>query len=102
MFKSLKWIVRFKWKSNFITNTLWDLSKYEQGLEFYAENFKSSNIREHRNWLRPFQDHDTIYDMRSSLTSVVKIKWATSRENVSSGIFDQVTFKPACSAREAS
>ena len=27
---------------------------------------------------------------------------ATSRENVSSGIFDQVTFKPACSVREAS
>ena len=27
--------------------------------------------------------------------------WATSRENVSSGIFDQVTFKPACSATEA-
>ena len=24
--------------------------------------------------------------------------WATSRENASSGIFDQVGFKPACSA----
>ena len=29
-------------------------------------------------------------------------KWATSRENVSSEIFDQVRFKPACSATEAS
>ena len=28
--------------------------------------------------------------------------WATSRENVSSGIFDQVRFKPACSATETS
>ena len=28
--------------------------------------------------------------------------WATSRENVSAEIFDQVTFKPTCSAREAS
>ena len=28
--------------------------------------------------------------------------WATSIENVSSEIFDQVTFKPACSATEAS
>ena len=27
--------------------------------------------------------------------------WATSRENVSSGILDQVRFKPACSAAEA-
>ena len=27
---------------------------------------------------------------------------ATSGENMSSGIFDQVTFKPACSATEAS
>ena len=31
-----------------------------------------------------------------------KKKWATSRENVSSGIFDQVRFKPACSATQAS
>ena len=30
------------------------------------------------------------------------VSWATSRENVSLGIFDQVTFKPACSATEAS
>ena len=30
------------------------------------------------------------------------IKWATSRENLSSGIFDQVRFKPAESATEAS
>ena len=30
------------------------------------------------------------------------IIWATSRENVSSGIFDQVRFKPACSATEVS
>ena len=29
-------------------------------------------------------------------------KWATSRENVSSEIFDQVRFKPACSATETS
>ena len=28
--------------------------------------------------------------------------WATSRENMSSGNFDQVRFKPACSATEAS
>ena len=28
--------------------------------------------------------------------------WATSCENVSSGIFDQVRFKPVCSATEAS
>ena len=28
------------------------------------------------------------------------INWATSRENVSSGIFNQVRFKPACSATE--
>ena len=28
--------------------------------------------------------------------------WATSRENVPSGIFKQVRFKPACSATEAS
>ena len=30
------------------------------------------------------------------------IIWATSRENVSSEIFDQVSFEPACSATEAS
>ena len=29
-------------------------------------------------------------------------KWATSRENVFSAIFDQVRFKPACLATEAS
>ena len=29
-------------------------------------------------------------------------KWVMSRENVSSGIFDQVRFKPVCSATEAS
>ena len=28
--------------------------------------------------------------------------WAASRENVSSEIFDQVRFKPVCSAAEAS
>ena len=28
--------------------------------------------------------------------------WATSRENVSSGIFEQARFKPACLATEAS
>ena len=28
--------------------------------------------------------------------------WAAPRENVSSEIFDQVRFKPACSATEAS
>ena len=28
--------------------------------------------------------------------------WATSRENILSGIFDQLKFKPACSATEAS
>ena len=28
--------------------------------------------------------------------------WATTRENVSSEIFEQVRFKPACSATEAS
>ena len=31
-----------------------------------------------------------------------KVNWATSRENLSSEIFDQVRFKPACSATEAS
>ena len=31
-----------------------------------------------------------------------KIKWTTSCEHLSSGIFDQVRFKPACSATEAS
>ena len=30
------------------------------------------------------------------------INWATSRKNVSSGIFDQVRFKPACSTTETS
>ena len=35
-------------------------------------------------------------------TSIGHIIWATSHENVSSGIFDQVRFKPACSAAEAS
>ena len=33
---------------------------------------------------------------------ISRIKWATSRENVSSEIFDKVRFKPACSATEAS
>ena len=28
--------------------------------------------------------------------------WATSRKNVSSGIFEQVRFKPACTATETS
>ena len=35
-------------------------------------------------------------------TIAVANKQATSRENVSSWIFDRVTFKPACSATEAS
>ena len=35
-------------------------------------------------------------------TNKTKAIWATSRENVSSGIFDKVRFKPACSATEAS
>ena len=30
------------------------------------------------------------------------LNWAISGENVSSVIFDQIRFKPACSAREAS
>ena len=30
-----------------------------------------------------------------------KINWTTLRENLSSGIFDQVRIKPACSATEA-
>ena len=33
---------------------------------------------------------------------VIILIWATLRENVSSGIFDQVRFKPVCSATEAS
>ena len=32
----------------------------------------------------------------------MRIKWATTRENVSSGVCDQVTFKPTCSATETS
>ena len=35
-----------------------------------------------------------------SVTIPLEMKWATSRENVSSKIFDQVRFKPAWSATE--
>ena len=38
-------------------------------------------------------------DERTKFYSII---WATSRENVSTGIFDQVRFKPACSATETS
>ena len=41
-------------------------------------------------------DKVSSYDVSSNTI------WATSHENVSSGIFDYVTFKPACSAFEAS
>ena len=37
-----------------------------------------------------------------SLRYFVLLQWATPRENVSSRIFDQATFKPGCSATEAS
>ena len=37
----------------------------------------------------------------TSCTCLLSIDWAASRENVSSGIFDEVRFKPACSATEA-
>ena len=36
------------------------------------------------------------------MDGILTFKWATSRENVSSEIFDQVRFKPAYSATEAS
>ena len=41
----------------------------------------------------------SLNDWNSTLSNT---KWATSRERVSSGIFDQVRFKPACSATETS
>ena len=40
--------------------------------------------------------------LRRNLKDSNESIWATSRENVSSGVFDQVTFKPACPATEAS
>ena len=45
------------------------------------------------NWARSF--HETF-----ELTTY--INWVTSWENLLSGIYDQVRFKPACSATEAS
>ena len=39
---------------------------------------------------------------RAWITCITFDKWATSRENVSSGVFDQIRLKPACSATETS
>ena len=35
-------------------------------------------------------------------TNIINIKWAASRENVSSNSFDQVWLKPVCSATATS
>ena len=48
------------------------------------------------------QDSDCYWNKLLMLLVINKLNWATSRENVSSGIFDQVRFKPVCSATEAS
>ena len=37
-----------------------------------------------------------------SYNCMIHINWTSSHENVSSGIFDQVRFKPACSTTETS
>ena len=47
---------------------------------------------------RNFLKHSIKHLTGTAMSAV----WATSRENVSSGIFDQVTAKQVCSATEAS
>ena len=44
---------------------------------------------------------EIVINTTNSWQAIVNIHWATSRKNVSSEIFDQVRFKPACSATEA-
>ena len=44
----------------------------------------------------------TLSAVKSKRNGRLLVIWATSRENVSSVISDQVKFKPACSATEAS
>ena len=49
------------------------------------------------------EDTDSLDAVKgNTFSSLHLVNWATLCENVSSGIFDQVTFKPACSATEAS
>ena len=49
--------------------------------------------------LHCFKESSCFNSLRLILALLI---WATSRENVSSGIFDQIAFKPACLATEAS
>ena len=74
-----------------------------------AENLRALCSLEHKNKMNCCND-----GMISAILAVLgrekqinpaavsKFIWATSHENVSSEIFDQVRFKPACSATEAS
>ena len=66
-------------------------------------------IEHHHTTLCQFLKRMIILSSIEDLTLIVFLhvymkfmKWATSRENLSSGIFNQVRFKSACSATEAS
>ena len=59
----------------------------------------------HSVWLQPLSLQPLslgLFDTICFYSKIHWIIWASSRENVSSGIFDQVRFKPAFSATEAS
>ena len=70
-------------------------------LKFVMTECSKTQIRLTRpKWMT--QKHTTTLISVIRLPSQSVINWATSRENVSSGIFKQVRFKPACLATEAS
>ena len=71
---------------------------------------KSANAEIEWRWLHIFILNVKTKLLKNKTTNLLKHEiqyklvdiWAISHENVSSEIFDQVRFKPACSATEAS
>ena len=62
---------------------------------------ESSSLQAYVDGLFFNKDENNLQDMIDSIPPGMSV-WATSHKNVSLGIFEQLRFKPACSATEAS